>query len=203
MDAIEYAYFMVGKPYHHGDLREQLLLTGEQALAEMPIDDVTLREIARRAGVSHAAPKHHFASMADLLGEIAARGFQKFVDALANAAAQSKSQTAEDRLTAMGRAYLRFADNNAAVYGLMFGQVVKMAMTPSLTKSSYEAWAQLENAVAEIVGPTSAPIGATHAWSCVHGLSMLKAAGRLPPHVSLYAVEEENLRMMVAGLKEL
>ena len=64
------------RPYHHGDLREQLLLAGEQALLEIPIDDVSLREIARRAGVSHAAPKHHFASMADLLGEIAARGFQ-------------------------------------------------------------------------------------------------------------------------------
>ncbi len=191
------------KPYHHGDLREQLLLAGEQALLEMPIDDVSLREIARRAGVSHAAPKHHFASMADLLGEIAARGFQKFVDALGNAAEQSKSQTAEDRLHAMGRAYLRFADENSAVYGLMFGQVIKMSMTPALTKSSYEAWSQLENAVAHITGPLRAPIGATYVWSSVHGLSMLKAAGRLPPHVSLHAVEEDNLRMMIAGLKDL
>jgi AcrR family transcriptional regulator len=140
------------KPYHHGDLREQLLLAGEHALLEMPIDDVSLREIARRAGVSHAAPKHHFASMADLLGEIAARGFQKFVNALGSAAEESKSQTAEDRLHAMGRAYLRFADENSAVYGLMFGQVVKMSMTPALTKSSYEAWSQLENAVAQVTG---------------------------------------------------
>ena len=190
------------KPYHHGDLREQLLLAGEQALLEIPIDDVSLREIARRAGVSHAAPKHHFASMADLLGEIAARGFQKFVTALGSAAEESKSQTAEDRLHAMGRAYLRFADQNSAVYGLMFGQVVKMSMTPALTKSSYEAWTQLENAVAQVTGPLRAPIAATHVWSSVHGLSMLKSARRLPPHVSLHAVEEDNLRMMIAGLKE-
>ena len=190
------------KPYHHGDLREQLLLAGEQALSEMPIDDVSLREIARRVGVSHAAPKHHFASMADLLGEIAARGFEKFVTALGNAAEESKSQTPEDRLYAMGRAYLRFADDNSAVYSLMFGQVVKMSMTPALTKSSYEAWTQLENAVAEITGAMRAPIAATHVWSSVHGLSMLKSARRLPPHVSLHAVEEENLRMMIAGLKE-
>ena len=190
------------KPYHHGDLREQLLLAGEQALLEMPIDDVSLREIARRAGVSHAAPKHHFASMADLLGEIAARGFQKFVNALGSAAEESKSQTAEDRLHAMGRAYLRFADENSAVYGLMFGQVVKMSMTPALTKLSYEAWSQLENAVAQVTGALRAPIAATHVWSSVHGLSMLKSARRLPPHVSLHAVEEDNLRMMIAGLKE-
>jgi AcrR family transcriptional regulator len=191
------------KPYHHGDLREQLLLAGEQALLEMPIDDVSLREIARRAGVSHAAPKHHFATMADLLGEIAARGFQKFVYALGNAAEQSKSQAAEDRLHAMGRAYLRFADENSAVYSLMFGQVIKMSMTPALTKSSYEAWSQLENAVAQVTGALRAPIAATHVWSSVHGLSMLKSARRLPPHVSLYAVEEDNLRMMIAGLKDL
>ena len=190
------------KPYHHGDLREQLLLAGEQALLEMPIDDVSLREIARRAGVSHAAPKHHFASMADLLGEIAARGFQKFVVALGNAAENSKSQTAEDRLYAMGRAYLRFADENSAVYGLMFGQVIKMSMTPALTMSAYEAWSQLENAVAQITGASRASVGATYVWSSVHGLSMLKSARRLPPHVSLHAVEEDNLRMMIAGLRE-
>ena len=190
------------KPYHHGDLREQLLLAGEQALLEMPIDDVSLREIARRAGVSHAAPKHHFASMADLLGEIAARGFQKFVVALGNAAENSKSQTAEDRLHAMGRAYLRFADENSAVYGLMFGQVIKMSMTPALTMSAYEAWSQLENAVAQITGASRASVGATYVWSSVHGLSMLKSARRLPPHVSLHAVEEDNLRMMIAGLRE-
>ena len=190
------------KPYHHGDLREQLLLAGEQALLEISIDDVSLREIARRAGVSHAAPKHHFASMADLLGEIAARGFQKFVTALASAAEASKSQTPENRLFAMGRAYLRFADENSAVYSLMFGHVVKMSMTPALTMSSYEAWTQLENAVAQVTGTLRAPIAATHVWSSVHGLSMLKSAKRLPPHVSLHAVEEDNLRMMIAGLKE-
>lgn len=189
------------KPYHHGDLREQLLLAGEHALAEMPIDEVSLREIARRAGVSHAAPKHYFPTLADLLGEIASRGFEKFVGALGAAAALAESQSATDRLLAMGRAYLRFADQNAAVYGLMFGQVVKMSMTPSLTRSSYEAWNQLETAVAHITGAGRAPIAATHVWSSVHGLSMLKAAGRLPPHVSLHAVEEENLRMMVAGLE--
>ena len=190
------------KPYHHGDLREQLLLAGEQALADMPIDEVSLREIARRAGVSHAAPKHHFASMAELLGEIAARGFQKFVNALGNAAENANNQTPEERLLAMGRAYLRFADDNSAVYSLMFGQVVKMSMTPALTKSSYEAWTQLESAVAQITGPACASIAATHVWSSVHGLSMLKSARRLPPHVSLHAVEEDNLRMMVAGLKD-
>ena len=190
------------KPYHHGHLREQLLLAGEQALAEIPMAQVSLREIARRAGVSHAAPKHHFAALADLLGEIAARGFSKFVASLAVAAEAASPPTPQSRLLAMGRAYLRFAERNPAVYSLMFDQRNSCAMTPALVQSSLEAWAQIETAVAAITGTMRAPVGAMHVWSSVHGLSMLKSANRLPPHLTLYAAEENTLRMVIAGLVE-
>jgi AcrR family transcriptional regulator len=188
------------KPYHHGDLREQLLLAGEAALAEMPVETVSLREIARRAGVSHAAPKHHFPTMGDLLGEIAARGFEKFVSTLAQAAQQNSEQSGKARLMAMGHAYLRFAENNAAVYGLMFGKVENVAMTPNMVNQSMQAWMQLEKAVADVIGPSRSATGAMHVWSSVHGLSMLKAERRLPPQLTLHAAEENLLRMMVAGL---
>ncbi len=190
------------KPYHHGDLREQLLLAGEQALAEMPVEQVTLREIARRAGVSHAAPKHHFSSMGELLGEIAARGFVKFVDALDQASKKNAVQSPEARLTAMGWAYLRFAEANPAIYSLMFGKIDRMAITPNMLQSSMAAWSQLENAVADVIGQDRAATGAMHVWSSVHGLSMLKAEHRLPPHLTLHAAEANLLRMMVAGLIE-
>lgn len=190
------------KPYHHGDLREQLVLAGEKALAEMPVEQVSLREIARRAGVSHAAPKHHFATMGNLLGEIAARGFVKFVAALDNASQHTSVQTPEGRLMAMGWAYLRFAEANPAIYALMFGKMDRMTITPSMVQSSLATWMQLENAVAAIVGSTRAATGALHVWSSVHGLSMLKAERRLPPHLTLHAAEENTLRMMVAGLNE-
>jgi AcrR family transcriptional regulator len=189
------------KPYHHGDLREKLLKAGEQALEELPLEAVSLREIARRAGVSHAAPKHHFASMGDMLGEIAARGFEKFVEALAIATAQASPQTPDARMMAMGWAYLRFAENHAAVYALMFGKLDRMAMTPNMVKHSMAAWAQLENAVAAITGHAHAPTGALHVWSTVHGLAMLKAQRRLPFHMPVHAAEENTLRMMIAGLK--
>jgi AcrR family transcriptional regulator len=188
------------KPYHHGDLREQLLLAGEQALAEIPIEQVSLREIARRAGVSHAAPKHHFSSMGDLLGEIAARGFVNFVSALEAAANKSAAQTPEARLMAMGWAYLRFAEAHPAIYSIMFGKVDRMAITPNMVQSSMAAWTQIEDAVAALVGATRAGAGALHVWSSVHGLSLLKAERRLPPHLTLHAAEENLLRMMVAGL---
>ena len=191
------------KPYHHGDLREQLLLAGESALAEMPADQVSLREIARRAGVSHAAPKHHFATMGELLGEIAARGFKKFVLALDEASHQTSTQTPEGRMMAMGWAYLRFAESNPAIYALMFGKRDNTAMTPNMVQSSLAAWSQLEEAVAAIIGRGHASIGALHVWSSVHGLSMLKAERRISPHMPMHAAEENILRMMIAGLKDL
>lgn len=190
------------KPYHHGNLREQLIVAGEQALADMPLAEVSLREIARRAGVSHAAPKHHFPSINDLLAEIAARGFRNFVNALATAADHAHEQTPRARLLAMGWAYFRFAEAHPAVYGLMFGQLENISRTPALTGAAYDAWSQLENAVAAVIGPTRASAGAVHVWSSVHGLSVLKAAHRLPPHITLHAVEDETLRMMIAGLIE-
>ncbi|MEO6609301.1 MAG: TetR/AcrR family transcriptional regulator [Aestuariivirga sp.] len=188
------------KAYHHGDLHEKLLTAGEDALAEMPVEAVSLREIARRAGVSHAAPKHHFPTMGHLLGEIAARGFTNFVKALSQAADDAPEQRPGPRLLAMGRAYFRFAERNPATYRLMFGTRDHCVMTPHLVEASFAAWNQLHEAVAAITGPHRADAGAVHVWSSVHGLSMLKLAQRLPPDIVLHNVEEQKLRMMMAGL---
>jgi AcrR family transcriptional regulator len=107
------------KTYHHGDLREALIRAAVELLEEKGLTSFTLRECARRAGVSHAAPAHHFATAADLLAEIAARGFERFVAALGQAA-EAAGTLPEARLAAMGQAYVAFALANPAVYGLMF-----------------------------------------------------------------------------------
>jgi AcrR family transcriptional regulator len=190
----------VHKAYHHGDLREKLLEAGEEALAEMPVAQVSLREIARRAGVSHAAPKHHFPTMGHLLGEIAARGFANFIKALAEAADEAPEQTPQARLMAMGRAYFRFAEDHPAAYSLMFGGRDQCVMTPHLVDASLAAWNQLVEAVAAVSGPVKANAAALHVWSSVHGLSMLKLAHRVPPEILLHNVEEQKLRMMLAGV---
>ena len=70
------------KAYHHGDLREALIKAGRAILEKDGVEALTLRACARKAGVSHAAPQHHFASINDLLAEIAATGFEDFVKAL-------------------------------------------------------------------------------------------------------------------------
>jgi AcrR family transcriptional regulator len=189
------------RPYHHGDLREALLMAAEAALAEMPLEDVSLREIARRAGVSHAAPKHHFSSLGTMLGDVAALGFERFVAALAEAADRCTDQSPQARMHAMARAYLRFASENPAVYGLMFGKKEQVEPTPHMVTAMMAAWTQLEDQVSAIVGPQRAIYGATLVWSAVHGLATLKMDGRLPPHIDPQLAIASVTRMLIAGLQ--
>jgi AcrR family transcriptional regulator len=191
------------KPYHHGDLRDALLTAGEEALATLPLAGVTLREIARRAGVSHAAPKHHFATLDVLMGEIAARGFTRFVASLAQAADAASPQKPEARLLAMGLAYGRFARANSAVYGLMFGKRETAVLTPNLMTASSAAWQQLANEVAGITGPARAMEGAVLVWSAVHGLSMLLMDRRMPGHLDADDAFRQTLSLVLAGLRSL
>jgi AcrR family transcriptional regulator len=188
------------KPYHHGDLREQLIAAGEAALAELSFADVTLREIARRAGVSHAAPKHHFPTLGHLLAEIAARGFERFVAALAEAADRQAQDAAEARLVAMARRYIRFAMENPAVYGLMFGKSGLCVRTPHLADASRAAWQQLLGGVTPLVGEEQATAAATLVFSTVHGYSMLRLEGRHPPELAGASIEDGMLQMMMNGL---
>jgi AcrR family transcriptional regulator len=189
------------KPYHHGDLRESLLKAAEAALGELPLEKVTLREIARRAGVSHAAPKHHFGTLGALMGEIAASGFERFVEELRSSANRSADQTPTARLQAMSRAYLRFAAQNRAAYGLMFGQKVGVERTPRAAAASFAAWSELETAVAAIVGKANAVHGAVMVWSSVHGLAMLVADRSLPPQVDPQVAVDQVSRLVIQGLK--
>lgn len=189
------------KPYHHGNLREALLDAAEAALSEMPLAEVSLREIARRAGVSHAAPKHHFGSLGALFSEVAARGFERFVVALDEAMARAE-QTPPARMRAMARAYLRFAKDNPAVYGLMFGRRENVVdVTPHLMTAMYAAWSQLEEQVGAVVGPQRRLYGATAVWSAVHGFAMLQADRKIPPHVDPDAATDTLARIIVAGLQ--
>src|SRR3979490_3011207 len=105
-------------PYHHGDLHEALLQAAERVLERDGIAGLTLRAVAREAGVSHAAPAHHFGDVTGLLSELAAIGFKKFSAALGAAAAASNSPEA----AAAGRAnaYVAFARENPCMFQLMF-----------------------------------------------------------------------------------
>ena len=108
----------VVKPYHHGNLRETLLAAADVVLATKGAAGLTLRDVARAAGVSHAAPYHHFASLDDLLAAVATRGFDRLSEAMAPTVAVADTK---ERLLQIGEAYVRWALANPAPFSLMFG----------------------------------------------------------------------------------
>ncbi|WP_067822251.1 TetR/AcrR family transcriptional regulator [Nocardia inohanensis] len=107
--------------YHHGDLREQLLYLAEQALREHGVEQLSLRKLAREAGVTHNAPSRHFPDKQALLDALALAGFQRIGDAF-RAVAAADGQSFEQQFRELARAYLRFAVDNSALLTLMFAR---------------------------------------------------------------------------------
>lgn len=108
------------RPYHHGNLREELLERAEEVVRERGVADVSLRELAREIGVSHAAPRRHFPDRQALLDALALRGFERLGAVLEDAAAASGRGGFTGRLTRVATAYVRFATDEAALLELMF-----------------------------------------------------------------------------------
>lgn len=176
----------IQKAYHHGDLREALVAAAMALLEEQGLSGFTLRQCARRAGVSHAAPAHHFATADDLLAEIAARGFERFVVALGKAADAARGSPLA-RLEAMGRAYVAFAIANPAVYGLMFRAGARSLASPHLKTAASAAWQQLCDSVAAALGEKrqgEVTAKASAVWALVHGTATLLMDCKLPPAVA-------------------
>jgi AcrR family transcriptional regulator len=107
------------RPYHHGNLRAALLAQAERALREQGLDGLSLRELSRQLGVSHAAPRRHFADRQALLDALAESGWAR-LGAEVRAAVQRAGTDYEARLHAAGRAYVRFATRDAALLEVMF-----------------------------------------------------------------------------------
>jgi AcrR family transcriptional regulator len=165
------------QPYHHGALKAALLDAADALLDEGGVEAVSLREAARRAGVSAMAPYRHFADKEALLAALATRGFQAFGAALGDAAKASA-----DGFAAMGRAYVRFALARPGRFRLMFGSGIgDRSRHPELCAAGEQASRQL-NAAVKASGRAGADpeTAAIRAWSMVHGLSHLLLDGMLP-----------------------
>lgn len=107
------------QPYHHGNLRDALLTAAERTLREHGIEQVSLRDLARQVGVSHAAPSRHFRDRQALLDALAAAGYDRLGDEFAAAVAEAGADFGA-QMRAMGTSYVRFAVDNAALLDLMF-----------------------------------------------------------------------------------
>ncbi|MEN3346494.1 MAG: hypothetical protein V7632_129, partial [Bradyrhizobium sp.] len=132
-------------PYHHGDLHEALLKAAEQVLERDGLPGLTLRAVAREAGVSHAAPTNHFGDLTGLVSELAAIGFRQFGEAMA--AANASAATAPEKGMASAQAYVAYAQAHPGMYGLMFRSERLDYSRPSLHEASEASFAGLARGV--------------------------------------------------------
>ncbi len=173
-----------GSHYHHGDLRNALLAATEQLLDEVGLEGFTLREVARRAGVSHGAPAHHFDDVRGLLSEFTAESFARLASAMAERRAAADADGIE-QLIATGVAYVDFALGNRARFQLMFRSDRLDPACESLLGSGDASYGHLAACIAAIaaedgVGATPQLLAdrAALAWSIVHGFATLALDNR-------------------------
>jgi len=202
------------KPYHHGDLRRVLIETALQLVTEEQDWTFSLREVARRAGVSHRAPYNHFPEKLDLLAAVAAVGFDRLHDGLARAT--TGLDDPEVLVEVICRTYVHLGLENPALYRLMFGPVLSdtgASDRPAIARAAGDrARALLEDAILRgarggvfAVSPDSPQdviLAAFAAWSAVHGLTML-VIDRIPKAaLSLNEMIDRLLWMVTAGLRK-
>ena len=165
------------RSYHHGDLRATLLATAATWLDEHGAAALTLREVAKAAGVSHAAPYHHFAGLDDLLAGVAELAFVRLGDALAAAAARAARRTPADALLDIGEAYVRTALAHPAQFRLMFGPTLQgKSAHPGLKQAADRAFGVLLDA-ATAHSPGRGLEVALAGWSLSHGAANLLIDG--------------------------
>ncbi|MEH6411366.1 MAG: TetR/AcrR family transcriptional regulator [Hyphomonas sp.] len=167
--------------YHHGDLRVALIETGLRRLEQGSAESLSLREIARDIGVSATAIYRHFPDKDSLLAALAAEGMTKLAREQKAAAGGMGGKAG---FTEMGRAYVRFAVRNPALFRLIFSSLPPAADPRSATPEDSPGWL-LRQTVTELAGPNATP-GQRHAailraWSVVHGLAMLILSGQIAP----------------------
>jgi len=167
--------------YHHGALRQALVAAASQLLAERGLERFSLRETARRAGVSASAPSHHFGDARGLLTAVATAAYADFADALI-AATEGAGADRIARIRAQGIAYVRFALANPARFDLMWRRALVDTEDPAFAAASSRAFDALDRLVrgegsqrTKVPDPSmGAPVAA---WSLVHGFARLALDG--------------------------
>ena len=173
------------RPYHHGNLKQNLLeRTAVALIGEVGPQAFTLREVARRAGVSHNAPYRHFLDKDDLLAEVAAQGFDRLDEAMKKS--MKKGHTAAERLRLAGRGYVQFALEWPQHILVMFEQPRPVEQRAEHAAAAERAFQTLVDAIVAVQLEGGLPKGdpyplAVVAWSGVHGgPAKLAIGGQLP-----------------------
>jgi AcrR family transcriptional regulator len=199
------------RPYHHGDLRRAIVAAAIDILRETQSLEFSLRELARRAGVSHNAPYKHFADKRELLAAVSTAGFEQLTRRMSSELA--RHTTARAQLFAVLRAYVQHGVDNPALYRLMFGGYLSGPddARPAIEQAAAEKTKSLLT-VLIANGGLGCPIpdtlrnerkiaGAILAcWSLVHGLTMLLADGLVGPRKKSDALGDSVVQGMLDGL---
>lgn len=195
----------VDKPYHHGDLRRTLLETAAGMLREDNDWQFTLREVARRAGVSHGAPYKHFPDKGALLAELALQGFDQLREVL-QAASKARSRKPGRILLEAARAYVDFGVQNPALYRLMFSAAAGNTREVHLGERAMSALGVVvellergQHAGSLRRRPLQAQVAAC--WGVVHGLTLLSIDGLLLPEKVGHSPVEGALATLLEGLE--
>lgn len=170
------------RPYHHGNLKAELVRAGMALLQEEGLDALSLRAIAARAGVSHAAPRNHFGSHRGLLTAIAAEGFRLHARDMRAGLAPGADRQA--RLHAAMEGYVRFARSHPALFALMFSPLHCDMKDPELLEASRASYAVLTDISRGLDWdkadlPDAQYRTETMLWSLVHGFAHLQGTGLL------------------------
>ena len=177
------------QPYHHGDLRHALLDAGEKELAEKGIEGFTLRGCAKRAGVSHAAPAHHFRDANGLLTALAAIGFERFLS-FQKARQADAAPDARSQLVASGLGYVDFALAHPELFRLMFASKRADFSSAALVEAANAAFDYLVHGVKSIrdrdpYRDSAAMLDVMATWGLCHGLADLMLSGRMKPLLAM------------------
>jgi AcrR family transcriptional regulator len=164
------------RPYHHGDLRRALIDAAIQVIEHDGLATLSLRELARRVGVSNAAPVHHFGDKAGLLTAIATEGFAQLGDELQRTYAETSS------FLELAVAYVGFAVAYRAHFEVMFRPELYHPDDSHLAQARRRTREILSGSLAEFRGPSApdAPRAGLAAWALAHGLATLLISGNLP-----------------------
>ena len=181
---------MTRDSYHHGDLKAVILAQAAALVAERGADGVSLRELARAAGVSHAAPAHHFTDRRGLFTALAAQGWQMLAAAL--------DQARPEFLDA-ARAYVGFAVQHRGHFEVMFDRSLINPDNPELIAAQSAAGAELASGVGTLDDPRAGEdpqAAALAAWSLAHGFAMLWLNKAIATDADPVATVERVARML-------
>ena len=189
------------RPYHHGDLSRALVEAARRILETEGPAALSLRAVAREAGVSPAAPYHHFKDKGELLDAVAHEGWAALDAALS--AARAKAADSKERMTSLGVAYVCFARDNPALYRVMYDCSRDKDALPEQMKEE-GAYCQVRNTIDERSGGTATPLdlelATIAAWCAGHGLAEMISFKQFEPLKEALGGEEAFLRAVFEHL---